>query len=234
MRSVRLAGLFTLLCCVHGALAADVKVPAEVKVAPGRLARIVCESAGKEVKYVNVYPGADIFREYDPKTFIFRFLADAPGRYRLAFYAPDAAGGEPAYCDVIVGDPPPPVPPGPTPPGPVPPGPTPGDNPFPADGKARALILFDNTQPEAMPAGLWNQVYGAAFRDYLRQKTSNEYRIWPADTAAGEAGPEWAQAMQKKPDKLPWIYLSNGKTGYSGPLPATRDETMKLMQKYGL
>jgi hypothetical protein len=56
------AQLALLLAVVGGpfALAADVKVPAEVKVAPGRLARIVVETKGKDVQYSNAYDNADV------------------------------------------------------------------------------------------------------------------------------------------------------------------------------
>jgi hypothetical protein len=139
------AALLLALALAAPLWAADVKVPAEVKVAPGRLARIVVETKGKDVQYVNVYDNADIFREYDPAAFVFRFLADAPGRYKIGFYAPDASPSPAAYCWVVVGDAPPPVPPGPTP---DPPGPAPD----PADPLPKALRAAYAADPDPQKA----------------------------------------------------------------------------------
>ena len=41
-----------------------------------------------------------------------------------------------------------------------------------------------------------------------------------------------AFAMLRKRGALPWIVISNGVSGYEGPLPANPDETIKLMSKY--
>jgi hypothetical protein len=92
----------------------SVKMPAEVKVTPGRLASIVIESSGKVTKFGCLAPEVDIFREYDPEAgkIRVRVIAYTPGRY--AIYAFTAMGDVPsdmAVCWLTVGDPPPPVPP---------------------------------------------------------------------------------------------------------------------------
>src|SRR5207248_9395567 len=91
--------------------AADVKVPESVTVKQHRLARIVVETKGKTVEVINLWPDTDVFREYDPDRFVFRFYADNPGSFKLAFYSPDATPSSPAYCTVVVEGPPGPTPP---------------------------------------------------------------------------------------------------------------------------
>jgi hypothetical protein len=232
---MRKAAALLLLAVVGASLnAAEVKVPAEVKVAPGRLARIVVETKGKAVEYVNVYPGADIFREYAPDQFVFRFLADAPGKYRLGFYAPDAAPSPAAYCDVVVGDPPPPVPPGPTPPGPNPP-------PQPGGTFNRALIVYESSEESKMPRAQDAILYDASVRAALKARTLTDkdnpggaFRIWDQGVDATADGKAWVDLMAKPRASLPWIILANDAgVVFEGPLPADVPATLALLAKYG-
>jgi hypothetical protein len=42
----------------------------------------------------------------------------------------------------------------------------------------------------------------------------------------------WCKALKRPMESLPWIIISNGKTGYEGPLPKTTDELIELVDKY--
>ncbi len=103
-----------------------VKMPAEIKITPGRLASLVIESNGKVTKFGCLSPEVDVFREYDPEAnkIRVRVIAYTPGKYAIfAYTAIGDLPSEPAVCWLTVGDPPPPVPPVPPTP-PVPPVPT--------------------------------------------------------------------------------------------------------------
>jgi hypothetical protein len=231
--------LAAAVCCA-AARGQKVTLPAKAEVKPGLPTLLVATADGANVVWLTPDPDLAVFDGSvlggDSKRAL--VFGAKTGTFRV--WAVTAKGdrvSERAECLVTVGTPPEPPPPGPGPgpgPGPNPP-PTPGDNPFPADGKARVLILFDHSlQAGSLPAGFYNQVYGGTFRKYLLDKTSNQYRIWPDDVDGSSVEKEWADALKKPRTSLPWVYLSNGKTGYSGPLPATPDETTKLLQKYGL
>lgn len=124
--------------------AQSVKLPAEVKIAPGRLAAVKVEWDGDDVRW-DVPEGLDCFREYDPDPRVvrLRMIGYTPGRYRLLAVA--GKGGklsEFGACVVVVGDAPPPGP-GPLPPGP---GPTPDD---PLYGKLQAAYAADASATKA-------------------------------------------------------------------------------------
>lgn len=118
--------LLLLTLCGAPAFAQSVKLPAEVRVQPGRLAPVRIEFDGDDVRW-DTPPELDVFREYspDPKDVRLRVQGWTKGAYRVV--AVSCKGGklsEFAACVVIVGDGVPPVPPGPNPP-PTPPTPTP-------------------------------------------------------------------------------------------------------------
>ena len=60
-----------------------------------------------------------------------------------------------------------------------------------------------------------------------------EYRIWDQDTPTANVSKTWRDAMALPRSSLPWIIISNGDTGYSGPLPANVADTLNLLKKYG-
>lgn len=150
-------------------------------------------------------------------------------------------GGKPVVreleAQLTIGDPDPPAPtPGPTP-GPTPP--TPTAAPFPCDG-LHVLIVFDAATETSLPAAQQAVLYAKAVRDYLDAKCpagpdgkTREWRIYPATTDVSAEGKVWAAAMGVKRAALPWVVISDGKTGFSGALPATVDDTLALLKKYG-
>lgn len=218
-----------------------VTVPAEVRVAPGRMARITATTNGRFVRVVNVYSDVlDDFREYDPDPtkFAYRFLSSKEGAYRIGFYtAIDHVPSEAVYCVIVVGTPPPPVPPGPVPP--VPPGPTPA--PIAGDG-FKVLIVYETAETSKMPKGQELVLYSQTVRDYLNAKCpvgsdskTKEWRIFDKDVATASESKTWQDAMKRDRKSVPWIVVSNPQKGggFEGPLPASVDEAMTLLKKYG-
>lgn len=136
--------------------------------------------------------------------------------------------------DVNVGPRPPPVPPGP-----VPPGPTPGPAPIPGDG-LRVLVVYESADLTKYPASQVSALYSADLRDYLNSHCAKgpdgktaEYRIWDQNVSTVNESKTWQDAMKRNRAELPWIVISNGRDGYEGPLPKTKDELLKLLKTYG-
>lgn len=221
-----------LLAC--GGWSQTVKLPAEVKAEPGAFVKVPAElpDGGKEVRWYSPDKGLQVFPVEllkDSKTAV--VIANAPGRYRLvAWTAKGDVPSDPAVCVVIVGD----VPPVPPDPGP---GPKPPD-PQPASVK-RVLIVFESAEASKMPEKQQQILYGKTVRDYLNSHCEPDadgktkaFRIWDKDVDASSESKHWQDVMKVQRSAVPWLVIGDGKTGYSGPLPATVEEFLTLARKH--
>lgn len=123
------------------------------------------------------------------------------------------------------------------PPDPKPPEPKPDDAPIKANG-LHVLIVFESGS--SLPAAQNSILYGKQTRDWLDANCvtgpdgrTKQYRIWDKDIDASGDSVLWAEAMKRPRKSVPWVIVSNGKTGFEGPLPGTVDEFLKLVKQYG-
>lgn len=171
-----------------------------------------------------------------------------PGQYRVELNVGRVAtdgGLEMNFAEVMVtigtAPIPPPQPPGPTPPGPnppQPPGPTP-PAPIPGDG-LRVLIVYESADLSKLPPAQLNVLYAKSVRDYLDSHCvkgpdgkTPEYRIWDQNVPTANEAKTWQDAMKRSRSGLPWLIVSNGKTGFEGPLPPNTDAMLRTLQTYG-
>lgn len=230
----RLSPLLLTLLLALPAWGQSVKLPAEVRGDPGSFVRVAADTDGSHVRWLALDSGLSVFPSdllKDSKTTV--VVAQKPGKYRVAAWT--AKGDVPsdaAICTVVIGTPPDPGP-GPTPPDP----PTP-DPPAPISGK-RVLIVYESGEASKMPEKQQQILYGRAVRDYLNGKCDVEsdgktraWRIWDADVDASGESKTWQDALKRPRQSVPWVIISNGKTGFEGPLPATVEEFMALVKKH--
>lgn len=117
---------------------------------------------------------------------------------------------------------PPPVPPAPPP---VPPAPPKPPAPIPTAG-LRVLVVYEATaKGPLLTSAQANELYGEEFAKWLNANcvkvgTQAEWRIWDTDTQTAGASELWQKAMARPRSVIPWLLVSNGVTGWEGPLPA--------------
>lgn len=126
--------------------------------------------------------------------------------------------------------------------------------PFPAPGLA-VLILREASQTTHLPASQQTIFTSPTVLNWLKENcvklpdgnppNQPAFRSYDDDYDLDELAnaPEVfrvaypivirAARDRERPDNEPWIAISDGKRGYSGPLPATVGETMELLRKYG-
>lgn len=163
-----------------------------------------------------------------------------PGTYKIKLRSINGNRVETARATVVIGDgkpPVPPVPPGPTPP-PFPPVPPPDDAPIKAPG-FRVLIVYETAQLSKLPAKQLLIIESQTVRSYLKKKCVTDkdnpqgaYRMWDPDVALDGVPKDWSDALKRPRKSLPWLIVSNGVTGWEGPLPADTDAAMAIFQKY--
>lgn len=173
------------------------------------------------------------------------WLVGPPGEYQIEAMAIrlDDKGTtvvEEAEITLTIGDGTPDPGPTPKPPDPVPPVPP---EPFPApipDIGFRVLIVWDKKNELKMPKAQQDALYDKSIRDYLRTKCvvdkdnpNGSWKIWPSDSNVSGETSIWQGAWKRERKSLPWILISDGKKGFEGPLPATAEETLNLLKKYG-
>jgi hypothetical protein len=118
--------------------------------------------------------------------------------------------------------------PHPNPPGPVDP-PKPPQPPAPIVGDGlRVLVVLESADLSKLDHDTGAELNGKTLADYLNATCakgpdgkSPEWRIWDKDVPLSEVSQTWKDAMARPRSSLPWLTVSNGKTGYEGPLPKT-------------
>lgn len=119
---------------------------------------------------------------------------------------------------------PPPVPPGPVdPPKPQPPIPV---------SSLHVLIIEETNDRGTLPAAQAQIFTSTKVLGWLRTNAPEHWRIWDADQKPELAPAEFQEALKLPRQGLPWIVISNGTTGFSGPLPTNEMDTLSLLQKY--
>ena len=207
---------------------------------PGRFTTIPANTNGKMVRWRSRDAGLALVPVDSTKDSLSAIVIGLKeGTYTLEAWT--ALGDVPtgiAECVVIVddgiddNDPPAPEP-GPEPP--VPPKPPTPDTkpPFPTDDLA-VLVVYEKTGAP-LPENIYSIVYGKAVREFLDAKAGKgDWRIYDPQIDVTRDAAKWQAAMSVKRDSLPWVVISNGKTGYSGPIPAsmTPAEFQALVSKY--
>jgi hypothetical protein len=118
------------------------------------------------------------------------------------------------------------------------PGPDPGPTPQPGAGK-RMLIVYESSDLSKLPPAQAVLITSGTVRDYLNRVCDKgpdgrtpEFRIWDKDTDLSNVPQTWKDAMALPRTNLPWLIVSNGTSGYSGPLPADAASAMAKLKQY--
>lgn len=242
-----IAALVALALMVGGAwwgvstwTAAPTFTVADAKGRVGCPIRIEGKGNASDVRWIAQGTGLELSPYADlasPK--VMHVTAAQPGTYHvLAVPVHHGHLGDEVKIKVTVGDPgPDPIPPGPVPP--VPPVPPTPPSPMPTDG-FRALIVYDAAGLGKMPKEQETVLYAKSIRDYLQAKCvtgadgkTKEWRIWPSTVNAAAESKLWQDTLARPRASVPWIVIGGPKGGYEGPLPATVDATLTLLQKFG-
>ncbi|MEM6366304.1 MAG: hypothetical protein AAF745_17885 [Planctomycetota bacterium] len=108
------------------------------------------------------------------------------------------------------------------------------ESPFSANG-LQVLIVYDTR--DIIPPDQAEILFGGRSLDWLDRNClkvdgSPAYRVLDKDTTGQDSSDEYLQALRLPRDSLPWLIVGNGRKGFSGPLPLTVDETIKILEEF--
>ncbi len=246
-----LKSLLPLLLLATG-LHAQIVGPSEVTAYPGRLATVIVTITADSAEYEILGSAFDAFREQSSDATRLRIKVFVPTTAKPGAegYVVIAAVKDgkllPFYkCRVTVGGTPippkppvpptPPVPPKPPDP-PVPPSPP---APIPVEGLRVLMVYETGDASKTLSLGQRGILFGKSVREALAAKcvkgpdgVTPEFRIYDKDVDASGDSRLWRDAVARTKDKtLPWLIISNGKTGYEGPMPKDAGEFLALVEK---
>lgn len=229
--------------------AIDVNVPGTVMTRPKTLASFRVNNPEKRVLTVVCQtPETKFlwFREYSDDERVARYVvfANEEGEYRLTFLVAQenraVIVGETRIVVSSDGQPVEPI---------VPPKPK-DDAPIPAQG-LHVLVVYESATLTRLPGTQQAVLFGKQIRDYLNthcplgpDNKTRQWRMWDKDVDATGEQQLWQNALKRANEKianwqgtepaLPWVIISNGQTGYEGPLPRTVEEMIRLLDQYRL
>lgn len=101
------------------------------------------------------------------------------------------------------------------------------------------LIVVESAELSKLPAKQLSILSAKEVVDYCKTKCVKtnghpDFRVWDQNVDVSRdpsAGMKAAFALPRQ--SVPWLIVSNGKTGYAGPLPATVTDMLTLLKKYG-
>lgn len=218
---------------------AELKIVGSLKVDPYKLVRLNAEGAPEGSALLWDYDEDVLDGEATNGKLVF---IGPPGKYRIKLTAirvdtkTSKVIAEVTKVVVVIGDPVPPKPPIP----PDPPEPKPSPSPIPEIG-FRVLMVYDASKLTTYPKKQADIFFNASLRSYLNSKCvvgsdgkTKEWRMWDKGVDAGAESKIWQDVMKRDRKSIPWLLVSNHpKGGFEGPLPATVEETMVIIKKYG-
>lgn len=106
------------------------------------------------------------------------------------------------------------------------------DAPFPSDGLTVVMIEDVETRMRGeLSPGHFAALTSSTVREWAKESGAH-FRIFPQNTPTTGMTETEAAAFKLPHESLPWIHISNGKTGFTGPLPDGVEATIKLMGEY--
>lgn len=231
--------LFLLLTLALPASALDVKIEGPTHAAPGDLIILTAKADGaKHYSWKLANSDKSFLPVEEGKKAVFS-SGLLPGQKSATYIFVMAASNESELGQgihkIVIGEKP----------GPEPePNPDPDDDdtdpvdpaPLPEPG-FRVLIVYETAEMTKYPLETQVILAGADVREFLKTNCVSEngqpgFRIYDADINLGGDLEVWKKAMTRPRTELPWVVISNGKTGYEGPLPKTPTAFLDLCKKY--
>lgn len=110
------------------------------------------------------------------------------------------------------------------------------DAPIPHPG-FRVMIVEETEDRDNLPVEQMRALTSMIWREYCETHCVKvdgvaEYRVFEANHDLSQESELWQAAFARPRESLPWILISNGKTGTEQPYPADLEAKMALLKQY--
>lgn len=106
-------------------------------------------------------------------------------------------------------------------------------DPPPVPGEGQHVLLIEESEDRSrLPSGQLAIITSVDLRAWLSSQ-GWDWRIWDQHMDASLDDGWFRQAAGLSRSSIPWVIISNGRQGYSGPLPPTVGELKSLIGRYG-
>lgn len=103
--------------------------------------------------------------------------------------------------------------------------------PFATD-KLSVLIVEQTEDRDDLPPSQVSAIESTIWREYVISK-GGEARVLEPEAKLSNEKPWVPLALAVKREKLPWLVISDGKRGFSGPLPETLEGLQTKLKEVG-
>ncbi len=102
--------------------------------------------------------------------------------------------------------------------------------PVPGDG-FHVLIIEETEDRNQLTGEQSGTIFGAPFRTWMKN-VGADFRVWDKDVNAARESEWFRKALDVTRQSTPWLIVSNGKRGFSGPLPTTEAGIKAKIQEF--
>lgn len=108
--------------------------------------------------------------------------------------------------------------------------PPPDVDPLPVSS-LHVLIVEEMDERASLPASQVGIFTSTELRKWF-EDNDVQWRIFDKDVNLEHAEKKWQDAMKRERASLPWVIVSNGRTGWEGPLPKDTASLIQLLEQY--
>lgn len=102
--------------------------------------------------------------------------------------------------------------------------------PVPGEGK-HVLVIYETEDRISMPRDQRSIIDSVPLREWLKESGVDAKFLDPQSEIV-HSDAWFKAAIDANRESLPWMIVSNGKAGFSGPLPGTVDEFKTIVERY--
>lgn len=107
--------------------------------------------------------------------------------------------------------------------------PAPSTAPFPTD-KLSVLIVEETEDRIKLPRQQLAAITGTQWKAIV---PTGQWRVLDQHVTLSTESQWVKDALAVKRDSVPWLLISDGKAGFSGPMPENEADLIELLKKYG-